>query len=222
MIIFLWTILLGLLIWRSTRIGSRIEKSILIPLLLASLALVLVHAGIRWYPRPWYFIPTAAIFAIGSALGIAYIVQNQRTIFLITMLFSAYFLITGYIFWQIGYYPWQEEMLAANQWLEKNVSQEDKIGSFNAGIYAYYSGRTIINLDGVVNNNAFEAIKDSNLISYIHQSGIKYLIDYDHAVQSEYGPFLGEDPKNLDQIAILGGSGSSDLGMLRVYRVMDP
>ena len=69
--------------------------------------------------------------------------------------------------------------------------QGNKIASFNAGIYAYYSDRQVVNLDGVVNHDAFQAIKRFEIINYLNQQNISYVIDYDSAIKGEYQSFMG-------------------------------
>jgi hypothetical protein len=137
------------------------------------------------------------------------------------MLVTSYYIISGFVIWNVGYYPWQREMLAANHWLSKNLPSDAKIGSFNAGIYAFYSNRQVVNLDGVVNHSAFEAIKGRNILLYLDQEKVSYIIDYDSAIKGEYRPFMGSGyPEQLEEITTLGGRIDSPLGLLRVYRLV--
>ena len=54
-----------------------------------------------------------------------------------------------------------------------------RIGSFNAGVYNYFMSRDVINLDGVVNPEALEALRSDTLADYIEAKGIGILIEHD-------------------------------------------
>jgi len=78
--------------------------------------------------------------------------------------------------------PHRLNMLEAARWLEENVDSEARVGSLNAGIIGYFSGRTVINLDGVVNEEAYEARRDGRLMEYVHSKDICYLVDLQDAL----------------------------------------
>ncbi len=65
------------------------------------------------------------------------------------------------------------------RWINEETAPEDIIGSFNAGIYGYYSRRRVVNLDGVINDNAYRAIRAGTLLSYIEAEGIRYIVDWE-------------------------------------------
>jgi hypothetical protein len=77
-------------------------------------------------------------------------------------------------------------------WLIKNTPESAVIGSFNAGIYSYFSGRKVVNLDGVINDNALRALKDKRLLDYIDEQRIEYLVEIaDEQIESFLGRFSG-------------------------------
>jgi len=217
---FLWLIVLVGLFFRWRTNPVRLEMVVVLPFLGAGLALIVVHLGIRWYPRPWYFMSTAIAFAISFILVMDAYMRSEKAVFYSVSMLSIYLIVSGYIFWQVGYYPWQIYMLETSDWISENIPTGANVASFNSGIYAYYSNRRVVNLDGVVNHKAFQAIQQSNVLEYIHQSEIDYLIDTDNAIQREYAPFMGKGyPEALEEIAILGGKADGPLGLLRVYRI---
>lgn len=71
-----------------------------------------------------------------------------------------------------------------------NTDPDARIGSFNSGIIGYYSDRTVVNLDGVVNNEAAAAIRINQLLRHIRQMNIEYVVDFDIGIQ-RYRPFMG-------------------------------
>ncbi len=218
--ILLWFFIIISLIKTRNRQEMKTYRLSILGLMISGICLVVVHAGFRWYPRPWYFIPTAFTFAIGFSMIFSKASVKNQLFGIINIVVIIYFLASGYLFWNIGFYPWQKEMYAAAFWLKDNIPNDKIVGSFNAGIYAFYSDKHIINLDGVVNNAAFEAIKQKNILDYLEKNNVEYLIDYDSAIKKEYAPFMGSEyPHNLKEIHILGGIPDSELGLLRLYRV---
>lgn len=76
-----------------------------------------------------------------------------------------------------GTSPWQADMYRGALIIkEMNIST---IAAYNGGIYGYYSGKSIINLDGVTNYDLFLKRKSGmSTIDYLKQSKISYVIDY--------------------------------------------
>ncbi|RME43059.1 MAG: hypothetical protein D6795_20055, partial [Deltaproteobacteria bacterium] len=62
------------------------------------------------------------------------------------------------------------------------------IGSFNSGIYAYFSTLPVVNLDGVVNGASLLALRERRLLSYLSAEGITHLLDHAGVIYA-YAPF---------------------------------
>ena len=73
--------------------------------------------------------------------------------------------------------PHRQNMLSAARWLEANTDEEARIGSYNAGILGYFSDRTVVNLDGVVNEDAYRARRDGKTVEYVCGNQIDYVVD---------------------------------------------
>jgi hypothetical protein len=219
----------GLILWVALAIGlikkwrerpRRIEKFILFPMLISGTLLIIAHAGVRWYPRPWYFIPNSVAFAIVSGVVLHFYLRRPKIAFTAFTVTSLIFLFGGAIFWQSGYFPWQREMLAANSWLSQNVKGDERVASFNSGIYSYYNNFQVVNLDGVINHDAYVAIQNESIMAYLKEHEINYLLDSDLAIWSQYAAFMGEGfPDSLREYAILGEKLGDELGFLRVYEI---
>jgi hypothetical protein len=160
------------------------------------LALFVVHAGIRWYYREWYLI---ALFPL-VALFIALLLEGVRTMrfgatiaAMLIAVIVAGTIPTGLRSYGDGWYPVQLDMLDAARWVEQEAPPEARVGGFNSGIVGYFSGRTTVNLDGVMNPDAFEAIRDRRLAGYVEQRRIAYLADFPFYLYFLYAPFLGGD-----------------------------
>ncbi len=67
-------------------------------------------------------------------------------------------------------------------WLQTQTPPSAIVGAFNAGLISYFSGRTTVNLDGVMNDNAIAAIKEHRLCDYIEAQHVTHLADNDLAI----------------------------------------
>jgi hypothetical protein len=66
------------------------------------------------------------------------------------------------------------------KWVNANFPKGTTIGSNQTGAIGYFSRAVnVINLDGVVNADAYNAIKNKELIEYIKSRKIEYFVDWD-------------------------------------------
>jgi len=132
---------------------------------------------------------------------------------------SVVYIVSGQLYWNVGYYPWQREMLEASRWVSQNLTKDKKIASFNAGILSFYNSPNVINVDGVVNHQAYEAIQSQTLLSYMQTNGADYVIDADAVVSDLYARFMGNGyPDSLQEVASFGEL-NAELGELRLYLI---
>jgi hypothetical protein len=54
-----------------------------------------------------------------------------------------------------------------------------RVGSFNSGVYNFYTRAEVINLDGVVNPAAMAAHRDGEIAVYMRKMNIRYLIEHE-------------------------------------------
>jgi hypothetical protein len=113
-------------------------------------------------------------------------------------------------------YPWQPNVLEASQWLSQHTEPGARIGAYNAGIPAYFSGRTVINLDGVVNDDAYHAARDCTTRDYVREKRIDLVVD----VRGQFFfASCGLDfDKDLDVVAKVGSTPGSELFVLKPKR----
>jgi len=181
-------------------------------LYLAGICLVFSHTFWRWFPRNWYF--DQLIILSAFFLGLTLIILDAKRLFprlaklfypeadpastflrtvvsviIVVLLLLSLLRGTGQLI--KGDYFWQTEMLDAAYWLKDNSRKDDVAAAFNAGIISFFSERRVVNLDGAINNAAYDAIKKNDLMRLIYQSKARYYLDYDPAMLSWYSPFLG-------------------------------
>jgi len=66
------------------------------------------------------------------------------------------------------------------------------IGCLQSGILGYYSNRKVINLDGVVNQEALIAMKGNRLGEYVAREGITYIMDWPYVLNTLFFTHLGD------------------------------
>ena len=147
---------------------------------------LLLYAAWLWYTQNWYYY---SVFFSGCVIlgllldffdcGIFSGKKIYRTVFWVAL--SCLLLISSLRlnarWWKRGIRWWQEEMYRATLWCGDNLPEEARIGSFNSGMLGYYSGRTVINLDGVVNPGAYEAMSANRSFDYIESENIRYIVE---------------------------------------------
>ncbi len=180
----------------------------------AALLSILFHSFYRWYPRSWYYVPLAWAVCLWVGPAFAYtgrIIQrlmpgSQARAFGLALLGMAIvtFGLQGIKAWLPGFYPWQAHMYEGALWLAENTAPQEVAGAFNAGLQAYYSGRAVVNLDGVTDWEAFWAVQDRRLLSYARERGVRYIVDYRNYVEDSYFPYWGEGhPQGLHLVETL-------------------
>jgi hypothetical protein len=184
-----------------------------------ALIIVVIHTVVRWYPRGWYFVPlawgTALVVGPASATGFATALGKRLAVWIwigVGVVVIAQMIKTIN---EPGP-KWQADMVAGAEWLAANTSPDDTVGAFNAGIYAYYSRRRVINLDGLVDWGAIEARREKRLLDYFASRGGTLLIDHHDYIWNSFSPFFGE--RSLELVAELPVADTT-YGPIVVYRV---
>lgn len=164
------------------------------------------YAWYLWNYQFWYFAPI--ILGVSLFSGVFFHqfekgLKRQRNALLgLTFLaVVAMLALTWGIWWTspVGKYPAQQNGYRIAQWLSENTDATDKIGAWNSGIIGYYANRTVVNLDGVVNNDLLGYAQDRDLPihnplalrEYLDDNGINIITDYEPAMQElleEYAP----------------------------------
>jgi hypothetical protein len=154
----------------------------------------IANASIRWSPREWYFIPLHLFMALWIAWLLEYLRVRQKIrmdVLAVCVLLTASLF---YINWSKNLkngYDTSLTMLQATLWMNENVPEGATLGAWNAGIAGYFSTHRLVNLDGLVNNDAFNAIKARNEWAYIKAARIDYISDFEGRVEYRMGSFLG-------------------------------
>ena len=193
---------------------------VLTVLWLALAVLVVIHGGLRLYPRTWYFLmaPIIGAFAAAGLRALALPtprLQLWRNAFLLGTIL-AYGLIQAPVP-LADRYPWQASFFGAAAWI--NDHEGASTGAFNSGIMGFYAPRRVVNLDGLVNESVIPALRERRLYQYLTNQGIDYVVDLGFVVEGDYARFWGVEPAaHLVPQSVIPGP--TYLGFpVKVYRV---
>jgi hypothetical protein len=66
------------------------------------------------------------------------------------------------------------------RWLDADVEPGARLGAFNSGELGYFSGRSVTNLDGLVNSYDYFLYRrgGGEVATYLVEDGIDYFVDY--------------------------------------------
>ncbi|MEE8474366.1 MAG: glycosyltransferase family 39 protein [Myxococcota bacterium] len=167
------------------------------------------HAAVRWWIREWYFAPVALLAALGLGLVIAYLheaLRGRRSGLIALYSLFAAALIGGFgphmaDRWGL-HSRHRVNQLEAAHWIATNTPSDARIGAFNAGIIGYFSHRTVVNLDGVVNADAYRAKREKRLFEYAREMHLDYVVDFGGELRKlRCG---AEDGRSCETVAVVG------------------
>lgn len=187
--------------------------------LVGAFAIVLLHTFVRWYPRGWYFVPLAWSVALIAgplfAQGLAAPIGTRLGRWIVVLLGVIVVAQGGRMLGEPDY-QWQADMRTGADWLAQNTEPDTRVGAFNAGIYAYYSGRTVLSLDGLVDWGAIEARQEKRLLDYFVEQGGTLIIDHEAYAIGSFSPFFGA--RTLIPVETLPVT-DDQYGPITIYRV---
>jgi hypothetical protein len=173
--------------------------------------------------QPWYAANLVAPVAIllagaGSILLSKYLVPSSVIIlaaYAYSGLIGAFTLCCAH----------QAGMLNAGLHLKTQSDPQFRYGSWNAGIIGFFSEIRLINLDGVVNDEIYDYMKNNKLFDYLLKNNIRYLVDYDEMIRNQkYRSRGGYRDSRFDRCVrplkvIDGGARGWEKSYLRIFEV---
>ena len=87
-------------------------------------------------------------------------------------------------------YPHQTGMYNAAVAL-RSLDEPGPVGAWNAGILSFFSGARIVNIDGLANDSAANAVLSDSLPSYLLSERISRIVDFEEMVTSEVNQHRG-------------------------------
>jgi len=154
-----------------------------LPFLTGVVLLFLYHTCVRHFVRGWYNAPVLLVLTMLVCLLLDVMVTkiksdvgNQSVLPVTGTVLLLFF--SPYYYTRSPQNMTLDPRIAAAQWINENTDPQAIVGAANAGIMGYYTRRTVINLDGVVNEQAFHARLANQLHQYIQETRINYLADH--------------------------------------------
>lgn len=139
-------------------------------IILSYLVLYIYNGAIQsWYVAN-FIVPLALL--VGVALSLAF-----KRAWLVSLIASLVILACSWMVSFTAPWPWQASMLKGAFYL-KNSAVTDPVGAWNAGIVSFFSGRKIVNLDGLVNDSILPYVKNDALLDYVSSQKIAYILDF--------------------------------------------
>jgi len=154
----------------------------MLPILLFLIFLSMFYTFYLWRIHVRYFLPLFPFVSLICVIGVNNVLSKYPKIktigfFAIFTILFAHIIFNGFEQWKVGYYNWQYEMYEGTKWIKENTQKSDIIGSLYCGTNLYFSDRRVINLDGLLNDEATKAIQEKRLYSYMKEKGVKYWVD---------------------------------------------
>lgn len=192
-----WTAVILLLASRRTRPSLRAVSIFCIAVLLV----FLYHAGFRSFVRMWYHLPLGLVFLLSVAGLVIWCRHKQWSWPAERVMRTLLFIWLASVFWLYsptklsGVMTEPSSHLVVADWINKNLEPDAVVGSMNSGVLSYLVRRKVINLDGVVDARSMRAHWEKRQPAYIHERGIRYLVDNDGALAF----FCNENPLHTCQ-----------------------
>ncbi len=162
---------IALAIWRTrTATSRRALKRLLWPSLLACIPLM-YHIAYRWFFQPWYAMPLNFLLALWLTVALAALHESRHPQALglaLVCVLALYASAALDIVQRGGIYPGQRVVVSRDY-----CGGLSRIGFSDSGFEGYFAECTIVNLDGVVNNRAFIAIKNRAFYRYLDEIRIE-------------------------------------------------
>lgn len=176
------------------------------PLFLGGPALVLAYLLYLHSLRSWYLAPLVlGATMIGSALLVDLFAERRK-------IAAAALAVLTVTWLHASANPrdhWGDSYIRAAERVAELTPAGSRIGAFNAGIQGAWAtgSRRVINLDGVINHSALEALRDMKLNEYVRAQGIGWIVDHDMTVsfyERAGAVGLRERMELVERIEILG------------------
>lgn len=156
----------------------------------------LANITYRWAARDWYaahFFPLVLLALAPSFVSIwnHFSVKERRREGMALAAILCLSLMAGYGWYRFKYlrtsFPAQASMLASARWIDGSLPPGQTIGVFNSGIVGFFTqNHRIVNIDGIVNNDAGKHLRTHTLPVYLREQNIGYVMDYENIVLFKY------------------------------------
>jgi hypothetical protein len=149
-------------------------------------------SGVSYMPYfIWYRSPSFIFWNLTGALGAFYAIESATLMWprlaglRWAPMAASLSVVLLAVYWFVRSLGFTSELYSARygsaQWIEANSQPGTIYAAWNTGQLSYYSNRTFINLDGVINSlDYYEQVLSGSmpLMDYLHQNNVAYIVDY--------------------------------------------
>ena len=171
--------LAGLLVWRRRAVAQAVAHAgVGLPLLACAAVIagdaILVGSWLSWYQGP-IFLATA--LALAAALGHARRLAPTAAALLLGLLVVR--LPARVSTFADPVRQWAYAPVVAARWVRLHTPGDAVFGSFNGGVVGFFSGRTVVNLDGLANDAHYfrDVLLGRRFDEYLARERIGWLVD---------------------------------------------
>jgi len=176
---------------------DRNRRSAMVPFVLYTLFLISAYAFYQWYfPDVHglrYILFSALVMMILMAGGIAWLGEQWRvrilipaalTLLLLLIAGINYYLMVNSLSWTqvhwIAGVPDEElpEAWCVEDWITYRLPKDAVIAAKDHGRLAYFGGRRIVDLAGIIDPAAIDSIRERNMLPYLTERGATHVILY--------------------------------------------
>jgi hypothetical protein len=154
---------------------------------------LLLHGGsiflyTNWGVHKWHFTAWWIIALLTSLLLFRHILSQKNKVLLVGIAVPLLLIIAVAGQWLFlkdrAQFAFQTQSYTAALWARENLSESSTIAMSDCGTFAFFYNGVVINLDGVVNNKAYqESLRDEGIGAYLDQQGAGYLAH--HAITTK-------------------------------------
>jgi hypothetical protein len=94
------------------------------------------------------------------------------------------------------------QLLDLTLWMNDHLPHDALIGTFTPGVEGYFSQAHVVDLDGLINNSAYEALRQRQLWNYIVSERIGYIAELGDHFAYRYKSFIGIDDPHAHLLQI--------------------
>ncbi|ADI74113.1 hypothetical protein Metev_1244 [Methanohalobium evestigatum Z-7303] len=176
--------------------------------------------------RSWYTIYTYFLLTILFSAIIVKLIQElkpkKRQLAYILVIFILIFSFSfgGFVQYKEGQHPQEELKWRIGNYVNNNISPNNTIGSFNTGIYQYYTPKhNVINLDGVMNPKALKAMKKGNITGYMMKNNIAFIIDPPNEIEKLNKSLLNLKPVKTFEKQVYTSNFNNKVIKYKIYKI---
>ncbi len=157
---------------------------------LSAAMLVSFYALYFWgWLRPWYYLSVVLVMTIGLGILVSTIVGSSGPgrllsgrVVVLAAAMAACLYYQGASAWRGGLFGFQKQLYDSALWLNTHTGSDEKIAAISAGICGFVTRRTV-DLAGVVNEEAYRAMREKRIFAYLLEKRISYLADREDMIR---------------------------------------